>query len=141
MSNAPYLLAKARNGYRVGHDRVLDHMLLDGLEDAYEHGRSMGDLGEATAEAYQLTAGTVSIASATTPDRQSVRSNANFYSFTAAAVSRPAADEFAVSLPRWRQVFGGVRAQRGGLPAPHILADQRLVDLVSRLRARRDGAT
>ena len=78
MSNAPYLLAKARNGYRVGHDRVLDHMLLDGLEDAYEHGRSMGDLGEATAEAYQLTAGTVSIASATTPDRQSIRSNANF---------------------------------------------------------------
>ena len=36
MSNAPYLLAKARQGYRVGHDRVLDHMLLDGLEDAYE---------------------------------------------------------------------------------------------------------
>ena len=42
MSNAPYLLAKARDGYRVGHDRVLDHMLLDGLEDAYEHSRSIG---------------------------------------------------------------------------------------------------
>ena len=54
MSNAPYLLAKARGGYRVGHDRVLDHMLLDGLEDAYEQGRSMGDFGEATAQAYQL---------------------------------------------------------------------------------------
>jgi acetyl-CoA C-acetyltransferase len=55
MSNAPYLLGKARGGYRVGHDRILDHMLLDGLEDAYESGRSMGDFGEATAEAYQFT--------------------------------------------------------------------------------------
>src|ERR1700741_1467496 len=54
MSNAPYLLAKARGGYRVGHDRIIDHMLLDGLEDAYESGRSMGDFGEATAEAYQF---------------------------------------------------------------------------------------
>lgn len=55
MTNAPYLLAKARAGYRVGHDRILDHMVLDGLEDAYETGRSMGDFGEATAEAYQFT--------------------------------------------------------------------------------------
>ena len=55
MTNAPYLLAKARGGYRVGHDRIIDHMLLDGLEDAYETGRSMGDFGEATAEAYQFT--------------------------------------------------------------------------------------
>lgn len=55
MSNAPYLLAKARTGYRVGHDRLIDHMLLDGLEDAYENGRSMGDFGEATAEAYRFT--------------------------------------------------------------------------------------
>ncbi len=55
MSNAPYLLQKARTGFRVGHGQVLDHMLLDGLEDAYERGRSMGDFGEATAEAYQFT--------------------------------------------------------------------------------------
>ena len=55
MSNAPYLLAKARAGYRMGHDRVIDHMLLDGLEDAYEGGRSMGDFGEATAQAYQFS--------------------------------------------------------------------------------------
>jgi acetyl-CoA C-acetyltransferase len=55
MSNAPYLLAKARNGYRIGHDRLLDHLLLDGLEDAYEGGRLMGDFGEATAQAYQFT--------------------------------------------------------------------------------------
>src|SRR6201998_2880239 len=55
MTNAPYLLAKARGGYRAGHDRIIDHMVLDGLEDAYEAGRSMGDFGEATAEAYQFT--------------------------------------------------------------------------------------
>jgi acetyl-CoA C-acetyltransferase len=55
MSNAPYLIAKARSGYRAGHDRLIDHMMLDGLEDAYEKGRSMGDFGEATAEAYQFT--------------------------------------------------------------------------------------
>ena len=55
MTNAPYLLAKARGGYRAGHDRIIDHMLLDGLEDAYETGRRMGDFGEATAEAYQFT--------------------------------------------------------------------------------------
>lgn len=55
MTNAPYLLAKARGGYRVGHDRIIDHMLMDGLEDAYETGRSMGDFGEAAAEAYQFS--------------------------------------------------------------------------------------
>src|SRR5690349_24484775 len=55
MSNAPYLLPKARSGYRAGHDRIIDHMMMDGLEDAYETGRSMGDFGEATAEAYQFT--------------------------------------------------------------------------------------
>src|SRR3979411_41424 len=55
MSNAPYLLAKARGGYRAGHDRIIEHMFMDGLEDAYETGRSMGDFGEATAEAYQFT--------------------------------------------------------------------------------------
>src|SRR6266550_7988338 len=55
MSNAPYLLAKARAGYRAGHERIIDHMMMDGLEDAYEGGRSMGDFGEATAEAYQFT--------------------------------------------------------------------------------------
>jgi acetyl-CoA C-acetyltransferase len=55
MSNAPFLLAKARGGYRVGHDRIFDHMMLDGLEDAYEPGRPMGDFGEATAQAYQFS--------------------------------------------------------------------------------------
>src|SRR6266446_1091834 len=55
MTNAPYLLAKARSGYRAGHDRIIDHMMMDGLEDAYEVGRSMGDFGEQTAEAYQFS--------------------------------------------------------------------------------------
>ncbi len=55
MSNAPYLLAKARGGYRVGHDRMFDHMMLDGLEGAYEPGRPMGDFGEVAVEAYQFT--------------------------------------------------------------------------------------
>ncbi|EWY41457.1 acetyl-CoA acetyltransferase [Skermanella stibiiresistens SB22] len=55
MSGAPYLLAKARARYRVGHDRILDHMMLDGLEDAYEAGRSMGDFGEAAAHEYRFS--------------------------------------------------------------------------------------
>jgi len=55
MSNAPYLLPKARSGYRMGHGQVLDHMFLDGLEDAYEPGRLMGSYAEDCAEAYQFT--------------------------------------------------------------------------------------
>jgi acetyl-CoA C-acetyltransferase len=55
MSNAPYLLNQGRRGYRVGHSVVYDHMMLDGLEDAYEKGRAMGDFGEAAVQAYQFT--------------------------------------------------------------------------------------
>ena len=55
MSNAPYLLKKGRGGYRMGHDKVFDHMMLDGLEDAYEPGRSMGTFGEDCAAKYQFT--------------------------------------------------------------------------------------
>ncbi|BBD97013.1 acetyl-CoA C-acyltransferase [Sphingobium amiense] len=55
MSNAPYMLAKARTGYRAGSGELLDHMMLDGLEDAYDKGRPMGDFGEAAAAAYSLT--------------------------------------------------------------------------------------
>ena len=55
MTNAPYLLPKARGGYRIGHDRIFDHMMLDGLEDAYEAGRSMGTFGEDCASKYQFT--------------------------------------------------------------------------------------
>jgi acetyl-CoA C-acetyltransferase len=55
MSNAPYLLDRARSGLRMGHGRILDHMFLDGLEDAYEKGRLMGDFAEDCAIAYQFT--------------------------------------------------------------------------------------
>ena len=55
MTNAPYLLPKARGGYRIGHDRIFDHMMLDGLEDAYEAGRSMGTFGEDCAAKYSFT--------------------------------------------------------------------------------------
>jgi len=55
MSNAPYLLPKARSGYRMGHGQVVDHMFLDGLEDAYDKGRLMGTYAEDTARHYQFT--------------------------------------------------------------------------------------
>ena len=55
MSNAPYLLTKARSGYRMGHGAVYDHMFLDGLEDAYDRGTLMGKFAEDTAEQYQFT--------------------------------------------------------------------------------------
>lgn len=55
MTNAPYLLDRARGGYRLGHGRVLDHMFLDGLEDAYDKGRLMGTFAEDCAEAYQFS--------------------------------------------------------------------------------------
>lgn len=55
MTNAPYLLQKHRSGARLGHDRVMDHMFLDGLEDAYEPGKAMGVFAEETAGEYQFT--------------------------------------------------------------------------------------
>lgn len=55
MSNAPYLLEKARAGHRFGHGHVKDHMLLDGLEDAYEKGISMGVFAERTSEKYDFS--------------------------------------------------------------------------------------
>jgi acetyl-CoA C-acetyltransferase len=55
MTNAPYLLPKARGGLRMGHGQVLDHMFLDGLEDAYDKGRLMGTFAEECASAYGFT--------------------------------------------------------------------------------------
>jgi acetyl-CoA C-acetyltransferase len=55
MSNAPYLLAKARAGYRMGHGQIYDHMFLDGLEDAYDRGTLMGKFAEETAEKFPFT--------------------------------------------------------------------------------------
>jgi len=55
MTNAPFLLKKHRAGARIGHDTVYDHMMLDGLEDAYEPGRAMGTFAEDAAREYQFT--------------------------------------------------------------------------------------
>jgi acetyl-CoA C-acetyltransferase len=55
MSNAPYLLDKARGGYRLGNGKIYDHMFIDGLEDAYDKGKLMGSFAEDTAEHYQFT--------------------------------------------------------------------------------------
>ncbi|MFO1322650.1 MAG: acetyl-CoA C-acetyltransferase [Burkholderiales bacterium] len=55
MSNAPYLLPKARAGYRMGHQQVIDHMFFDGLEDAYDKGRLMGTFAEDCAGKYAFT--------------------------------------------------------------------------------------
>ena len=55
MSNAPYLVPKARSGYRMGHQTVYDHMCLDGLEDAYDKGRLMGTFAEDCAESFAFT--------------------------------------------------------------------------------------
>ncbi|MFB2531632.1 acetyl-CoA C-acetyltransferase [Paracoccus sp. p4-l81] len=55
MTNAPYLLPKARSGFRMGHGQVMDHMFLDGLEDAYDKGRLMGTFAEECADTYGFT--------------------------------------------------------------------------------------
>ncbi|HST37358.1 MAG TPA: acetyl-CoA C-acetyltransferase [Allosphingosinicella sp.] len=55
MTNAPYFLPKHRGGARIGHDRIVDHMFFDGLEDAYEQGRLMGSFAEEAAQDYQFT--------------------------------------------------------------------------------------
>ncbi len=55
MTNAPYVLPKMRGGARIGHQQVIDHMFLDGLEDAYDKGRLMGTFAEDCAESFQFT--------------------------------------------------------------------------------------
>ena len=55
MTNAPYLMPKARAGYRIGHQQVMDHMFLDGLEDAYEKGRLMGSFAEDCAGSFSFS--------------------------------------------------------------------------------------
>ncbi len=55
MTNAPYVLPKMRDGARIGHQQVIDHMFLDGLEDAYDKGRLMGTFAEDCAESFQFT--------------------------------------------------------------------------------------
>ena len=55
MTGAPYLIPKARGGYRIGHGQIYDHMMLDGLEDAYDKGRAMGTFAEDCASKYSFT--------------------------------------------------------------------------------------
>lgn len=55
MTNAPYLIPKARHGYRLGHTQIFDHMMLDGLEDAYDKGRPMGQFAEQCAQKYHFS--------------------------------------------------------------------------------------
>ncbi len=55
MTGAPYLIPKGRGGYRIGHAMMYDHMMLDGLEDAYDKGRAMGTFGEECAAKYEFT--------------------------------------------------------------------------------------
>jgi acetyl-CoA C-acetyltransferase len=55
MTNAPYLLPKARSGYRMGHHQVIDHMFFDGLEDAYDKGKLMGNFAEDCAAKYSFS--------------------------------------------------------------------------------------
>ncbi|MBI3441895.1 MAG: acetyl-CoA C-acetyltransferase, partial [Proteobacteria bacterium] len=55
MTNAPYILDRARSGYRMGHAKMYDHMMMDGLEDAYEKGQSMGVFADDTARKLQIT--------------------------------------------------------------------------------------
>ncbi len=55
MTNAPYLMLKHRAGARIGHDKIYDHMYLDGLEDVYEQGKLMGNFAEDVAQEYQFT--------------------------------------------------------------------------------------
>jgi acetyl-CoA C-acetyltransferase len=72
MTNAPYLLPKARGGLRLGHGEV-DHMFLDGLEDAYDKGRLMGTFAEDCAGSYKFTReaqDAFAIASTTAPSRR-----------------------------------------------------------------------
>ena len=55
MTNAPYIIPKARGGYRIGHGMMYDHMMLDGLEDAYDKGRAMGTFAEDCVSKYSFT--------------------------------------------------------------------------------------
>ena len=88
MSNAPYLVLKGRTGYRLGHgDRLMDHMFYDGLEDAYEEGRSMGTFAEECAQMYQFTREAQDDFAATSVKRAQAASNDGSFEAEIAAVT------------------------------------------------------
>jgi acetyl-CoA C-acetyltransferase len=88
MSNAPYLVLKGRTGYRLGHgDKLMDHMFYDGLEDAYEEGRSMGTFAEECAQMYQFTREAQDDFAATSVKRAQAASNDGSFEAEIAAVT------------------------------------------------------
>jgi len=88
MSNAPYLVLKGRTGYRLGHgDKLMDHMFYDGLEDAYEEGRSMGTFAEECAQMYQFTREAQDDFAATSVKRAQAASNDGSFAAEIAGVT------------------------------------------------------
>lgn len=99
MTNAPYLLPKARAGYRMGHGLVLDHMFLDGLEDAYDKGRLMGTFAEDCAEAYQFSREAQDAWAVTSLERaQKAISNGHFAAEIAAVANATGRAEIVVDV-------------------------------------------
>ncbi len=112
MSNAPYLLPKARGGYRIGHGRIFDHMMLDGLEDAYQkgtdgNGRAMGAFAEDCAAKYSFTRAEQDAFAIASVQRAQVASQQGYFDWEIAPVSvKNQADEAAI-----RQDEGPINAR------------------------------
>lgn len=87
MTNAPYLLPKARAGYRMGHQQVVDHMFLDGLEDAYDKGRLMGTFAEDCASKYSFTREAQDKFAVTSLERAQKANREGWFAWETAAVS------------------------------------------------------
>jgi acetyl-CoA C-acetyltransferase len=99
MTNAPYLLLKGRGGMRIGHDRVYDHMMLDGLEDAYQAGRAMGTFGEECAAHYKFSrAAQDAFATASVERAKSATTSGAFSSEIASVTVKGRAGEVVVSI-------------------------------------------
>ncbi len=86
MTNAPYLLPKARAGFRMGHQQVMDHMFLDGLEDAYARGRLMGTFAEDCAQKFGFTREAQDAFAVASLERAQQASTAGAFSWEIAAV-------------------------------------------------------
>jgi acetyl-CoA C-acetyltransferase len=87
MTNAPYLLPKARAGYRMGHQQVIDHMFLDGLEDAYDKGRLMGSFAEDCAARYGFTRGEQDAFAVTSLERAQKANNEGWFAWETVPVA------------------------------------------------------
>lgn len=89
MTNAPYLLPQARGGYRIGHGVVYDHMMLDGLEDAYDKGQSMGTFGETCAEKYAFSRAEQDAFAIASVERSQAAMNEGAFGWETASVTVP----------------------------------------------------